>query len=497
MKSKLFNFKNVIFIIASITTFLLFFSCHPKSKEKQIISFKIMKPPATGVINESSKTIIVQVPEDADVTALVPVLTVSDLASVSPASGMPQDFTKPVVYTVTAENESTVKYTVTVTSDPSGGGGDGGGSGEIIELFSPITESTTLKDQGLEVDYIYKGNSPLEVTNSAILTIKPGVTIKFVYEGNTGGIKITQGATIIAIGTANKHIQFIGANNAKGSWQGIEIKSNTNNQFTYCDFINMGHTEREDYGGLQLNTGATVGISYCKFTNGKGTGINIDGYSGACQFTAFNNNVFEGYESFSPVTISDSPSLLEKFDMSSDFTNNTKKYIKIYPKSVTKNVTINQTTVPYYFNSEIQNLNYTLTINEGATVYVERTKDLIASSATQNACLVINGTETKKVTITRLPGATDYWNGIYLDKMKGCIINNCIVEYGGKNSGALIYLGSSSAVTLHNVEIRNAEGYGIKFNNCDYNLTHTNVTFSNNGKGNVLDCHGDVLNGLP
>ncbi|MCL1849801.1 MAG: DUF5018 domain-containing protein [Bacteroidetes bacterium] len=495
MKSKFLNFQSVVLIAACIATFSLFFSCHPKSKEKQIISFKIMKPPATGVINESAKTIIVQVPEDTDVTALVPVITVSDLASVSPASGMPQDFTNPVVYTVTAENESTVKYTVTVTSDPSGGGG--GGSNETVELTSPITENTTLKDLGLEIDYIYKGNSPLEVTNSATLTIKPGVTIKFVYEGNTGGIKITSGATIIARGTENKHIQFIGANNTKGSWQGIEIKSNTNNQFTYCDFLNMGHTERDDYGGLQLNTGATVGVSYCKFTNGKGTGINVDSYGGACQFTVFSHNVFEGYESFPPVTISDSPSLLEKFDMSSDFTNNTKKYIKIYPKPVTKNVTINQTTVPYYFSNEIQNLNYTLTINEGVTVYVERAKDLIASSATQNACLVINGTEAKKVTITRLPDATDYWNGIYLDKMKGCVITNCIVAYGGKNSGAMINLGSSSEVTLRNVEIKNAEGYGIKFSNCDYNLTHTNVTFANNGKGNVLDCHGDVLNGLP
>lgn len=54
-------------------------------------------------------------PTGTDVTALQPTIVVSDLATVSPASGEEQDFTDPVTYTVTAEDETTQEYVVTVT----------------------------------------------------------------------------------------------------------------------------------------------------------------------------------------------------------------------------------------------------------------------------------------------------------------------------------------------------------------------------------------------
>lgn len=60
--------------------------------------------------------IAVQVPNTTDVTALVPTITVSKSATVSPLSSVSQDFTNPFVYTVTAEDGVTTKqYTVTVT----------------------------------------------------------------------------------------------------------------------------------------------------------------------------------------------------------------------------------------------------------------------------------------------------------------------------------------------------------------------------------------------
>ena len=49
-----------------------------------------------------------------DLTALKPTIEVSAGASVSPASGTAQDFTSPVVYTVTAQDGTTKIYTVTV-----------------------------------------------------------------------------------------------------------------------------------------------------------------------------------------------------------------------------------------------------------------------------------------------------------------------------------------------------------------------------------------------
>ena len=70
--------------------------------------------PGAGSIPISSTRIGVSVPINTDVTKLAPILTVSPLAQVVPASGMPRDFTKPQTYTVTAQDGSSQVYTVAV-----------------------------------------------------------------------------------------------------------------------------------------------------------------------------------------------------------------------------------------------------------------------------------------------------------------------------------------------------------------------------------------------
>ena len=83
------------------------------SSAKQVISFAIGA--ATGVINETNKTIAVQVPYGTSIGSLTPTIGVSPNASVSPASGVATNFTSPVNYTVTAQDNSTQNYVVTVT----------------------------------------------------------------------------------------------------------------------------------------------------------------------------------------------------------------------------------------------------------------------------------------------------------------------------------------------------------------------------------------------
>lgn len=69
----------------------------------------------TGSIDQDAKTITVYVPASVDITSLVPTITYSTNATVSPASGVAQDFTNPVTYTVT-NNSAESTYTVTVIS---------------------------------------------------------------------------------------------------------------------------------------------------------------------------------------------------------------------------------------------------------------------------------------------------------------------------------------------------------------------------------------------
>lgn len=82
--------------------------------EKEIIGFAFPEISVSAQIDNVGKTVYARVPEGTDVTNLVPEITVSDGATVSPASGEVQDFTNPVVYTLTAVNGTTCEYTATV-----------------------------------------------------------------------------------------------------------------------------------------------------------------------------------------------------------------------------------------------------------------------------------------------------------------------------------------------------------------------------------------------
>lgn len=84
----------------------------PKSFEKSITSFNLLAEEA--IIDENAHKIDVTVPFGTDVSVLHPEIIISDKATISPDSGIDQNFTNPVIYTVTAEDGSTVQYTVTV-----------------------------------------------------------------------------------------------------------------------------------------------------------------------------------------------------------------------------------------------------------------------------------------------------------------------------------------------------------------------------------------------
>lgn len=85
-----------------------------KSSEKQITGFTISGQVGESEINQTDHTIKVTMPYGTSVTSLTPVISISNKATVSPASGTAQDFTNSVTYTVTAEDETTQNYQVTV-----------------------------------------------------------------------------------------------------------------------------------------------------------------------------------------------------------------------------------------------------------------------------------------------------------------------------------------------------------------------------------------------
>lgn len=109
-------FTKIFFSVATLS--LLFSSCIRKealNKEADILKVevkgvKLMREPQ--ITNTEIRMLAL---EDQDVTAVTLTFTLSKGATISPESGKPQDFTNPVVYTVTAEDKATVKkYVVSI-----------------------------------------------------------------------------------------------------------------------------------------------------------------------------------------------------------------------------------------------------------------------------------------------------------------------------------------------------------------------------------------------
>ena len=115
-----FNLRNVVAIAICLTvTTSIFFSCgKEKFGNKQIIAFNFTEPAIDVRIDEEMKYIYALVPKGTCLEELVPIITVSDGATVSPLDYAPQDFTgsdkNPVIYTVTAKNGSKATYKVIV-----------------------------------------------------------------------------------------------------------------------------------------------------------------------------------------------------------------------------------------------------------------------------------------------------------------------------------------------------------------------------------------------
>jgi len=87
----------------------------PPSMGNDITSFTVPGQIGLTAIDAAAKTVDITVMNGTDVTMLIPTITVSPDATVSPTSGTSQDFTNPVIYTVTAEDGMMQPWTVTVS----------------------------------------------------------------------------------------------------------------------------------------------------------------------------------------------------------------------------------------------------------------------------------------------------------------------------------------------------------------------------------------------
>jgi hypothetical protein len=114
----------------------LTFKIVPPNPAKAITAFTVPGQTGATVIDETLHTIALTVPYGTSVSALVPTITITG-ASVSPASGVAQDFSSAVTYTVTAADGTTQPYAVTVTVAAPPAIGDAYQGGIVAYILQP------------------------------------------------------------------------------------------------------------------------------------------------------------------------------------------------------------------------------------------------------------------------------------------------------------------------------------------------------------------------
>ena len=103
------------YLIIIITALIVLSGCSVnESIKKEILSFTFQNCPASVIYDFDNNVYRVVISNQNDITNLIPIIEVSEGASVSPPSGHPVDFTNEVTFTVTAEDGSSRNYQVIV-----------------------------------------------------------------------------------------------------------------------------------------------------------------------------------------------------------------------------------------------------------------------------------------------------------------------------------------------------------------------------------------------
>ncbi|MDR3519414.1 MAG: DUF5011 domain-containing protein [Candidatus Pacebacteria bacterium] len=141
------------------TVYILNESVPVQSSLKTITAFDFsnLTPIVSGVVDETNHAISLTVPYGTDITTLVPMITISDKASISPTTNTSQDFTNPVTYKITAEDGSTQNYVVNVTVAPN----------PDPPVTPPQTPSTTLPSI---TSYTFNGTAGNIIINPTAIT---------------------------------------------------------------------------------------------------------------------------------------------------------------------------------------------------------------------------------------------------------------------------------------------------------------------------------------
>jgi uncharacterized protein (TIGR02145 family)/uncharacterized repeat protein (TIGR02543 family) len=208
---------------------ITFFVRSPKSSSKALTSFSFAKFAAAGEITESARTVVVKVPYETDVSALVATFvatgaTVKVGSKTQVSDTTPNNFSQPVIYRVTAVDSSYQDYTVKVEV--------GSNTAKAITAFSFTNSTSTIIDTATKTIVV---NVPFSTDVSAIVPTltHSGASVS----PASGAAQNFTNAVTYTVTAADKSIQayVVSVNVAPNTAKAITAFSFTNSTSTIID----------------------------------------------------------------------------------------------------------------------------------------------------------------------------------------------------------------------------------------------------------------------
>lgn len=359
-----------------------------------------------------------------------------------------------------------------------------------VAIDKSITVKTVLTDRIANPDYPdYIVTKSITVSHE--LTINPGVVIAF--ERDTRMDINDGGGLIIAKGTPEKKIRFIGAEKTKGYWVGIMIYSGSNaNVFENIEVMHAGSRAliSGTKAGMALFGGgkAQIALKNSLFSQNDGYGLLVQEGGILREFAtnSFTKNTEAG--------IVLDPANVDKLDATSVFTGeNGRNVVEIKGYYLREGSDITwggfKDKTPYRLAGDFA-VESGLTLSPGVTIEAARDVVMMINS---KGYLIAKGTATEKVTFTGADRTSASWKGlmIYSNNSRNVIENaeisngGSLVIVSGKKANLALYGGNLS---VKNTTIANGGGYGIFVSyssklNADASTVNT---FKANAQDNVL-----------
>lgn len=157
-----------------------------------------------------------------------------------------------------------------------------GESGEAFVSVYAASVETIQEWPAIDAPYVLDGVIKIK----SAVTVKPGAVFQLTsdsridVEGDNG--------ELIAIGTADSMIKFVGTQELTGHWKGITIlNKNAGNELTY---VEVSHGGKSYYSNVSIESNGAAKITNSKFTMSESEGLNVEPDG---ELRNFSNNTFE------------------------------------------------------------------------------------------------------------------------------------------------------------------------------------------------------------